>query len=193
MVVLLNAQALQRALTRIAHEIVERNPAVETLVLIGLQTRGVFMAERLAAKIREISGHAVPTAKLDITFHRDDLNIRADLPVPKSTDIGLSLDGKNVVLVDDVIFSGRSARAALDALNDHGRPQTIQLAVLVDRGHRQLPLRADYVGKNVPTSLRESISVQMNEADGVDQVVLEKPKPQSQAQGQPAPNEGGQP
>lgn len=176
MVCVLNADSLNRALTRIAHEIIERNPQVETLYLIGLQTRGVFLAERLADKIKEITSQAIPTAKLDITFHRDDLNLRPDLPIPKSTDIDSNLDGKNVILVDDVIFSGRSARAALDALADHGRPETIQLAVLVDRGHRELPIRADYVGKNVPTSLREDIVVHLTEQDGKDAVLIEKIK-----------------
>jgi pyrimidine operon attenuation protein/uracil phosphoribosyltransferase len=176
MVCVLNADSMNRALTRIAHEIIERNPEVEKLYLIGLQTRGVFLANRLAAKIKEITGQTVPTAKLDITFHRDDLNYRSDLPMPKSTDIESNLDGRNVILVDDVIFSGRSARAALDALGDHGRPKTIQLAVLIDRGHREIPIRADYVGKNVPTSLRENILVQLNEEDGKDEVLIEKIK-----------------
>lgn len=176
MVIVLKSDAIERALTRIAHEIVEHNPKVETLFMVGLQTRGVFLAERLAKKIKEITGHEVPTAKLDITFHRDDLNIRTELPVPKSTNIETSLDGKHVILVDDVIFHGRSIRAGLDALGDHGRPMTIQLAVLVDRGHRELPIRPDYVGKNVPTSLRENIIVHLTEQDGKDEVLIEKVK-----------------
>ena len=174
MISILKSDALNRALTRIAHEIVERNPQVDSLILIGLQTRGVFLAERLAKKIKEITGQAVETAKLDITFHRDDLNLRSDIPVPKSTSIETNLDGKNIVLVDDVIFSGRSIRAAMDALTDHGRPQTVQLAVLVDRGHRELPIRADYIGKNVPTSLIENIVVHLTEADGKDEVLIDK-------------------
>ena len=176
MVTILNADAINRALTRIAHEIVEHNPRVETLFLVGLQTRGVFLAERLAKKIREIAQQEVPTAKLDITFHRDDLNLRPELPVPKSTNIEMSLDGRNVILVDDVIFHGRSIRAGLDALGDHGRPTTIQLAVLIDRGHRELPIRPDYVGKNVPTSLRENVVVRLTEEDGKDEVLIEKAK-----------------
>jgi pyrimidine operon attenuation protein / uracil phosphoribosyltransferase len=175
-VVILHADAISRAMTRIAHEIVEHNPKVENLFIVGLQTRGVFLAERLAKKIKEITQHEVPTATLDITFHRDDLNIRPDIPVPKSTNIETSLDGKQVILVDDVIFHGRSIRAGLDALGDHGRPTTIQLAVLVDRGHRELPIRPDYVGKNVPTSLRENVVVHLKEADGKDEVLIEKVK-----------------
>lgn len=174
MVMIMSSEAIQRALTRIAHEIVEHNPKVETLFMVGLQTRGVFIAERLARKIKEITGQTIPTSKLDITFHRDDLNIRPEMPLPKSTDIETSLDGKHVILVDDVIFHGRSIRAGLDALNDHGRPTTIQLAVLIDRGHRELPIRPDYVGKNVPTSLRESIVVHLSEEDGKDEVIIEK-------------------
>jgi len=174
MVIILNADAINRALTRIAHEIIEHHPKVETLFIVGLQTRGVFLAERLARKIKEITHQEVPTAKLDITFHRDDLNIRSELPVPKSTNIETSLDGKNVILVDDVIFHGRSIRAGLDALGDHGRPKTIQLAVLIDRGHRELPIRPDYVGKNVPTSLRESVVVHLTEEDGKDEVLIQK-------------------
>ena len=178
MVTILNADAINRALTRIAHEIVEHNPRVETLFLVGLQTRGVFLAERLAKKIREIAQQEVPSAKLDITFHRDDLNLRPELPVPKSTNIEMSLDGRNVILVDDVIFHGRSIRAGLDALGDHGRPTTIQLAVLIDRGHRELPIRPAYVGKNVPTSLRENVVVRLTEEDGKDEVLIEKnPEP----------------
>jgi len=174
MILLLHAEAMQRALLRMAHEIVEQNERIEGLVLIGLQTRGVFLARRLAVRIREITGREIPTAALDISFYRDDLNLRGTPPRVKHTDISFTLDGKTVVLVDDVLFTGRSVRAAMDALNDFGRPCRIQLAVLIDRGHRELPIRADYVGKNVPTSFKERIVVRMNEEDGVDEVGIQK-------------------
>lgn len=174
MTTILNAEAMHRALTRMAHEIVERNSATEALALVGLQTRGVFLAKRLENKIRAITGRDVPCGSLDISMYRDDLNRRAAPPKVKNTDIAFGLDDKTVVLVDDVLFTGRSTRAAMDALNDYGRPHRIQLAVLIDRGHRELPIRADYVGKNVPTSLKERICVRMKEEDGVDEVGIEK-------------------
>ena len=174
MTTILQAEAMQRVLSRMAHEIVEQNTPVEGLALIGLQTRGVFLARRLGNKMREITGHEVPNGSLDISMYRDDLNLRGSPPTVKNTDIPFGLDDKNVVLVDDVLFTGRSVRAAMDALTDFGRPRRIQLAILIDRGHRELPIRADYVGKNVPTSLKERIQVHMVEEDGVDEVGIQK-------------------
>lgn len=174
MMILLHADAVQRALSRMAHEMIEQNDQIEGFVLVGLQTRGVFLARRLARKIHEITGREIPTGSLDISFYRDDLNLRGTPPLVKHTDIPFTLDGKTVVLVDDVLFTGRSTRAALDALNDFGRPRRIQLAALIDRGHRELPIRADYVGKNVPTSLKEQIHVRLKEEDGVDAIEIQK-------------------
>lgn len=174
MTLILHADAMQRALSRMAHEIVESNEQLEVLTLVGLQTRGVFLAHRLAQKIREIGGREIPTASLDISMYRDDLSLRNSPPSVKDTQIPFNLDEKTVVLVDDVLFTGRSVRAAMDALNDFGRPRRIQLAVLIDRGHRQIPIRPDYVGKNVPTSLKERIHVCMKESDGVDEVGVKK-------------------
>ncbi|MBI4025117.1 MAG: bifunctional pyr operon transcriptional regulator/uracil phosphoribosyltransferase PyrR [Verrucomicrobia bacterium] len=174
MTIILNAEAMQRVLSRMAHEIVEQNDPIEGLILIGLQTRGVFLARRLASRIREATGRDPPTGSLDISMYRDDLNLRGSPPTVKHTDIAFAVDDKSAVLVDDVLFTGRSVRAALDALTDIGRPRRIQLAVLIDRGHRELPIRPDYVGKNMPTSCREQIQVRMKEEDGVDEVAIEK-------------------
>lgn len=174
MTIILNAEAMERVLARMAHEIVEQNELVEQLVLVGLQTRGVYLARRLAEKIRDITNQSVSTGSLDISMYRDDLNLRGTPPKVKNTDITFGLDGKAVVLVDDVLFTGRSVRAAMDALNDFGRPSCIQLAVLIDRGHRELPIRADYIGKNIPTSLKEQIKVRMKEEDGIDEVGIQK-------------------
>lgn len=174
MIEILHNEALQRVLTRMAHEIVEQNESLDTLVLVGLQTRGVFLAQRLARLIKNSSGHEIPTGTLDISMHRDDLNLRGSPPKVKSTNIPFGMDGKTAVLVDDVFFTGRSSRAAMDALNDFGRPRRIQLAVLIDRGHHELPIRPDYVGKSVPTSRQEHIRVRMKEEDGVDEVTLVK-------------------
>ena len=174
MTIILNAEAVQRIVSRIAHEIVEKNDPVQSLVLVGLQTRGVFLARRLANEIQGITKHEIPTGSLDISMYRDDLNLRKSPPHVKHTDITLNLDDKTVVIVDDVLFTGRSARAAMDALNDFGRPNRIQFAVLIDRGHQELPIRADYVGKNVPTSTKERIHVRMKEEDGVDEVGIQK-------------------
>jgi pyrimidine operon attenuation protein / uracil phosphoribosyltransferase len=174
MTVILNSDALHRALTRMAHEIIEQNGTVDQLVLIGLQTRGVFISRRLAQLIHGITGREVALGSLDISLYRDDLNLRVSSPNLKHTDIPISLDEKVVVLVDDVLFTGRTVRAAMDALNDFGRPRCIQLAILIDRGHRELPIRADYVGKNVPTSKQERIQVRMKEEDGSDEVGIEK-------------------
>ncbi len=172
---IMDDEGIRRALTRIAHEILERNKGTRDLVLIGVRRRGVPLAQRIAALIKEIEGTAVPLGIVDITLYRDDLSKLGYNPVLRTTDVPFSINDKKVVLVDDVLFTGRTVRAALDALMDLGRPQLVQLAVLVDRGHRELPIRADYVGKNVPTSHREIISVQMLEIDGRDQVVIEEP------------------
>ncbi len=174
MTVILNSEAMQRALSRMAHEILEHHDSIDQLVLIGLQTRGVFLARRLACKIFEITNREIAVGTLDISMYRDDLDLRGNPPMVKNTDISFDLNAKQVVLVDDVLFTGRSARAAMDAISDLGRPQRIQLAVLIDRGHRELPIRADYVGKNVPTSRKERIHVRLKEEDGEDLVTLQK-------------------
>ena len=171
----LDAAALDRALTRIAHEILERNNGAANVTFVGLRTRGVTLAKRLAAKIAAIDGAVLPVGALDITLYRDDLGIRS-MPEVRTTDITFSIKGKTVVLVDDVLFTGRTIRAALDALIDLGRPQMIQLAILIDRGHRELPIRPDYIGKNLPTSRRESVAVRLREHDGEDRVVIEAPE-----------------
>ena len=171
----LDDAALDRALTRIAHEILEKNGGAAELAFVGLRTRGVTLAHRLAAKIAQIDGAALPVGTLDITLYRDDLGIRGT-PVIRGTDIPFSIKGTTVVLVDDVLFTGRTIRAALDALIDLGRPKAIQLAILIDRGHRELPIRPDYVGKNLPTSRRESVAVRLREHDGEDRVVIEEPE-----------------
>jgi pyrimidine operon attenuation protein / uracil phosphoribosyltransferase len=171
----LDEAALDRALTRIAHEILEKNGGAADLAFVGIRTRGVTLAQRLTAKIARIDGAALPVGALDITLYRDDLDLRG-APVVRGTDIPFAIKGKTVILVDDVLFTGRTIRAALDALIDLGRPKMIQLAILVDRGHRELPIRPDYVGKNVPTSRRESVSVRMQEHDREDRVVIEEPE-----------------
>ncbi len=170
--ILMDEDGIRRALTRIAHEIVEKNKGMEDLVLVGIRTRGVPLAERIAAEIERIEGVRPPVGTLDITLYRDDLSLLSYQPVVRATQIPVDIQGKTIVLTDDVLFTGRTIRAALDALIDMGRPYVIQLAVLVDRGHRELPIRADYVGKNVPTSARESVSVKLRELDAVDQVML---------------------
>uniref|UniRef100_A0AAU2JJA1 Bifunctional protein PyrR n=1 Tax=Streptomyces sp. NBC_00049 TaxID=2903617 RepID=A0AAU2JJA1_9ACTN len=168
----LEAQDIARVLTRIAHEIVERAKGADDVVLLGIPTRGVYLARRLAAKLEEITGTKIPVGSLDITMYRDDLRLKPARAIGRTEIPGGDLDGRLVVLVDDVLFSGRTIRAALDALGDLGRPRAVQLAVLVDRGHRELPIRADYVGKNLPTSLRETVKVQLQEEDGRDAVLL---------------------
>ncbi len=169
----LNAPAIQRALTRIAHEIAERNENSSEVVLIGIQRPGVHLSRRLGGLLSSIWGHPVPTGSLDVSMHRDDLDQRA-APNVQPTEIPFDVSGKTVVLVDDVLFSGRTVRAALDALNDFGRPKRIQLAVLVDRGHRELPIKADFVGKNVPTAMNEIVAVRLTEMGGQDEVVIER-------------------
>ena len=168
---ILSSEEIRRALTRIAHEILERNGGTEGVVLVGMHTRGVPLAQRLAKWVKKFEGEDIAIGALDIGLYRDDISggVR---PLMRPTDIPVDIRGQRVVLVDDVLYTGRSIRAAMDALNDFGRPREIQLATLVDRGHRELPIRADYVGKNVPTSLDEEIQVRLTEIDGVDEVVL---------------------
>jgi pyrimidine operon attenuation protein/uracil phosphoribosyltransferase len=176
MPVVMDADRMGRTLTRIAHEIVERNRGLDRLALVGIRTRGVPIARRLAQWLQEISGQDVPTGTLDITLYRDDLMHHAvgPQPVVRSTEIPFSIDDRVIVLVDDVLYTGRTVRAALDELIDFGRPRSIQLVVLVDRGHRELPIKADYVGKNLPTSRNESVAVRLVETDGCDEVVIER-------------------
>ena len=168
----LTPEEIRRALSRIAHEILERTHGGEGVVLLGIPTRGVYLARRLAARIGEFEGTPAPFGSLDVTMHRDDLRLRPARALRRTEVPPEGVDGKTVVLVDDVLFSGRTVRAALDALNDLGRPRAVQLAVLVDRGHRELPIRADYVGKNLPTAHREVVRVHLTEIDGEDSVLL---------------------
>ncbi len=170
--VLMDKDAIRRALTRISHEIVERNKGTESIVLVGIRSRGIPLAERIAAAIEKIEGTKPAIGILDITLYRDDLSTLSYQPVVRETEIPVDITGKTIVLVDDVLYTGRTIRAALDALIDMGRPKVIQLAVLIDRGHRELPIRADFVGKNVPTSSREEIRVMLEEHDADEKVVL---------------------
>jgi pyrimidine operon attenuation protein / uracil phosphoribosyltransferase len=172
--VVLDQPAIRRALTRIAHEIIERNKGIEDCVLVGIKTRGIHLAARLANRIEEIEGAKIPVGEIDITLYRDDLTVKTENEEPevKGSDLPVDITNKKVILVDDVLFTGRTVRAALDALMDLGRPSSIQLAVLVDRGHRELPVRADFVGKNIPTSSSEKIVVELNEVDSEDQVTI---------------------
>jgi pyrimidine operon attenuation protein/uracil phosphoribosyltransferase len=165
---------IQRALTRIAHEIVERNKGAENLVLVGIRTGGVYLARRLSQKIFEVEKEKVPLGELDVTLYRDDLNRRSAHPAIKRTHIPVDINNRKVVLVDDVLFTGRTIRAAMDGLMDFGRPRLIQLAVLIDRGHRELPIRPDYIGKNLPTSVDEKVEVLLEEKAGEDRVVLQR-------------------
>ena len=173
--VLMDGEAIRRSLVRISHEIVEKNKGVENIVLVGIRTRGVPIAERLADAIEKIEGNRPPVGVLDITLYRDDLSTLSYQPVVRTTELPVDISGKIVVLVDDVLYTGRTIRAALDAVIDMGRPTTIQLAVLIDRGHRELPIRADFVGKNVPTSSHEVVSVQLDTIDGEEKVVIKEP------------------
>ena len=170
--IILTPDEVRRALTRIAHEIIERNKGAENLALIGVHTRGIPLARRLAEKLSSLEGVEVPTGMLDITLYRDDLSDVAQQPIIRETQVPFDLRDRRVILVDDVLYTGRTVRAALDALIDLGRPAGIQLAVLVDRGHRELPIRADYVGKNLPTAASEVVKVKVQETDGVDSVEL---------------------
>ena len=176
MPVVMEADRIGRAVMRIAHEVVERNRGIEELALVGVRTRGVPIAKRIAVNLLEIVNHAVPTGSLDITLYRDDLmrHTVGPQPVLRRTEIPFSIDDRRILLVDDVLYTGRTVRAALDALVDFGRPRSIQLVVLVDRGHRELPIKADYVGKNLPTSLQQSVQVRLAEIDGVDEVAIEE-------------------
>jgi pyrimidine operon attenuation protein / uracil phosphoribosyltransferase len=175
MPVVMDADRISRALTRIAHEIVERNHGVADIALVGVRSRGVPIARRLARSLGEISGDDVPTGALDITLYRDDLmgHAAGTQPVVRKTEIPFSIDDRTIILADDVLYTGRTTRAALDALIDFGRPRAIQLVVLVDRGHRELPIKADYVGKNVPTSRQQSVQVRLLEIDRIDEVTIE--------------------
>ncbi|MED4015408.1 bifunctional pyr operon transcriptional regulator/uracil phosphoribosyltransferase PyrR [Sutcliffiella cohnii] len=172
--IVLDEQAIRRALTRIAHEIIEKNKGIEDCVLVGIKTRGIYLAKRLAEKITQIEDSAIAVGELDITLYRDDLTKKTkdSEPLVKGSNIPLDITNKKVILVDDVLFTGRTVRAGLDALMDIGRPAQIQLAVLVDRGHRELPIRADFVGKNIPTASSEKIVVELEEKDDIDQVSI---------------------
>ena len=176
MPIVMDADRIGRALTRIAHEIVERNKSLDGLAIVGIRTRGVHLARRIAQALHEISGQDVPTGALDITLYRDDLMRHTVGPQPlvRLTEIPFSIDDRRILLVDDVLYTGRTIRAALDALIDFGRPRVIQLVVLVDRGHRELPIKADYVGKNIPTAATESVQVRLVETDGRDDVTVER-------------------
>jgi pyrimidine operon attenuation protein/uracil phosphoribosyltransferase len=171
----MDADRMSRALTRIAHEILERNRGLDEIALVGIRTRGVPLARRIARALKEINGDDVPTGALDITLYRDDLMRHpvGPQPVVRRTEIPFSIDDRKILLVDDVLYTGRTIRAALDALIDFGRPRAIQLIALVDRGHRELPIKADYVGKNLPTSLKQSVQVRLQEIDGTDEIVIE--------------------
>jgi pyrimidine operon attenuation protein/uracil phosphoribosyltransferase len=169
---ILDQEGIRRSLMRIAHEIVEKNKGVEDIILVGIRRRGVPLAERLALMIKEIEGTILTVGKLDITLYRDDLTALGDQPLVHGTDIPGLITGKKIILIDDVLYTGRTVRAAMDAIIDLGRPQNIQLAVLVDRGHRELPIRADYIGKNVPTSKKEVVNVMLSEIDGREGVVI---------------------
>ncbi len=169
---IMDAEIMRRSLARVAHEIIERNNGTEDLVLIGIRRRGVPLAKRLAELVKEFEGVEVPMGILDITLYRDDLTTRSEQPVVHTTEVPFGVQGKKVILVDDVLYTGRTIRAALDALMDLGRPKMIQLAVLIDRGHREIPIKADYVGKNVPTSKREVIEVRLMDIDSEEQVMI---------------------
>ena len=170
---IMNREDVRRALTRVAHEILERNRGAEDLVIVGIHTRGVHLARRIAANLAEFEGIDVPVATLDVSLYRDDLRARGQSqPRVQPTDIPMGIQGKRVVLVDDVLYTGRTIRAAMDALVDFGRPEQIQLAILLDRGHRELPIRADYVGQNLPTAFEERVKVRLMETDGTDEVAL---------------------
>lgn len=173
---IMDEAGFERTLTRLAHEILEKNRGAESIVIVGIKTRGEYLARRIARKIEEVEHLTLKMGSLDITLYRDDLLGKLEQPVLKGTDIIFDIKDKNVILIDDVLYTGRTIRAALDELIDLGRPRTIQLAVLVDRGHRQLPIKADYVGKNVPTSAEESVRVHIKEVDGEDAVLLMHPE-----------------
>ncbi|MEJ2695613.1 MAG: bifunctional pyr operon transcriptional regulator/uracil phosphoribosyltransferase PyrR [Candidatus Sulfobium sp.] len=170
---LLDKKDIERMITRMTHQIIEKNKGTRSLCLVGIQRGGVHLARRLSARMKEIEKKDVPVGTLDIALYRDDINVRKEQPVVRRTELHCTVDNKKVILVDDVLFTGRSIRAAMDAIMDFGRPAAIQLAVLVDRGHRELPVKADFVGKNIPTSLKETVKVQFEEEGNEDRVVLE--------------------
>jgi pyrimidine operon attenuation protein/uracil phosphoribosyltransferase len=172
-VTVMDADAMRRAITRIAHEVLERNKGTDGLALIGIRSRGVHIADRIAAAVQAIEGVDVPRGIVDITLYRDDLSRGDQTPQVRGTEILFGVEGRKIVLIDDVLYTGRTIRAAMDALMDFGRPENIQLAVMIDRGHRELPIRADYVGKNLPTSRHQQVQVRIVEMDGVDDVILE--------------------
>jgi pyrimidine operon attenuation protein/uracil phosphoribosyltransferase len=171
----IDAQGFERTLTRLAHEILERNKGSDSIALVGIRTRGEFLARRLARKIQEVEHKELRIGFLDITLYRDDLRVKVNQPILKGTEIPFDVTGMNIILIDDVLYTGRTIRAALDEIVDHGRPASIQLAVLADRGHRELPIKADFVGKNIPTSADEEVKVLMTELDGEDAVVIIQP------------------
>ncbi|MBI1911563.1 MAG: bifunctional pyr operon transcriptional regulator/uracil phosphoribosyltransferase PyrR [Deltaproteobacteria bacterium] len=171
--VVMDEKGIDRALARIAHEILERNKGTEKLVILGIPTRGYQLAIKLQEKIEQFEGVKLPVGAVDATLYRDDLGIKKDQPSLKKMEIPISIDGKKIIMVDDVLFTGRTIRAAMNALMDFGRPLSIQLAVLVDRGHRELPIKADYVGKNIPTSIKEGVKVHLKEIDGASEVIVE--------------------
>ncbi len=175
--IVMTAEDIRRTLARISHEIIERNKVIDDIVIIGLHTRGVPLARRLAASIEKYERVCPPVGALDFSRYRDDLDDHTDRPVVRGTDIPWDITGRQVILVDDVLFTGRSIRAAMDALVDLGRPRSIQLAILVDRGHREMPIRADYIGKNLPSARHEDIQVRLTEVDGVDEVAIVTPPP----------------
>lgn len=170
----LDKEDIKRAIVRISHEILEKNKGTKDLAIVGIRNRGAYLAERIAVAIKKIDAHILPVGILDITLYRDDLTTIAAHPVVGETEINFDITGRRIILVDDVLYTGRTVRCALDQLIDFGRPKNIQLAVLIDRGHRELPIRADYIGKNLPTSQREIVQVRLKEADGVDEVVIEE-------------------
>jgi pyrimidine operon attenuation protein/uracil phosphoribosyltransferase len=171
---ILDKEDIERVIVRLSHEILEKNKKVEDLAIIGIKTRGAYLAGRLAKTVEQISQHKLPVGALDITLYRDDLTMIAEQPVIHKTEIDFDIDGKIIILVDDVLYTGRTIRCALDELIDFGRPKAIQLAVLIDRGHREFPIRADYAGKNVPTSQKETVQVSLEEVDGQDKVVIQE-------------------
>ncbi len=172
---IMDSESIKRALTRISHEILEKNKGIGEICIVGIRTRGAFLAERISQLIEQIEGEKVPVGILDITLYRDDLTLASSQPVVHETLIKFDISGKKLILVDDVLYTGRTIRAALDAITDFGRPAQIQLAVLIDRGHRELPIRADYVGKNIPTAANESVRVILQEADeAADEVIVKK-------------------
>ena len=170
---ILDEKGVERALTRIAHEIIEKNGGIEDIVILGIPTRGVYLAKRINGILQNTEGIEPPVGSVDATLYRDDIGMKEEQPILKETDIPVPIDNKKVIIVDDVLFTGRTIRAAMNVIMDFGRPSSIQLAVLIDRGHRELPIRPDYVGKNVPTSIQEKVKVHLKETDGVDEVVVE--------------------